>query len=44
VLVYFTLGRFPVEENSDVVGWMCPFTREQATRERESELRLVNSL
>jgi len=26
------------------LGWMCPLKREQATRERESELRLVNSL
>ena len=26
------------------LGWMCPLKREQARRERESELRLVNSL
>jgi len=44
VRVYFTLGRSPVEANSVVVGSMCPLKREQAGRERESELRLVNSL
>ena len=42
--VYFTLGRSPVETNSVVVGSVCPLKREQARRERESELRLVNSL
>jgi len=51
--VYFTLGGSPVDANSVVVticivgvslAWMCPFKREQARRERESELRLVNSL
>ena len=26
------------------LGWMCPLKREQARRERESELRLVNLL
>jgi len=26
------------------LGWMCTLKREQARRERESELRLVNSL
>jgi len=26
------------------LGWMCPLKREQARRERECELRLVNSL
>jgi len=26
------------------LGWLCPLKREQARRERESELRLVNSL
>jgi len=26
------------------LDWMCPLKREQARRERESELRLVNSL
>jgi len=26
------------------LGWVCPLKREQATREWESELRLVNSL
>jgi len=26
------------------LGWMCPLKREQARRERESELQLVNSL
>jgi len=26
------------------LGWMCPLKREQARRERESELRLVTSL
>jgi len=26
------------------LGWMCPLKREQARRERESELRLINSL
>jgi len=26
------------------LGWMYPLKREQARRERESELRLVNSL
>jgi len=26
------------------LGWMCPLKREQARRERESELRRVNSL
>jgi len=44
VRVYFTLGRSSVEANSVVVGSMCPLKREQARRERESELRLVNSL
>jgi len=44
VRVYFTLGRSPVEANSVAVGWMCPLEREQARRERESEIRLVNSL
>jgi len=54
VRVYFTLERSPVEANSVAVtvqsisrcqlGWMCPLKREQARRERESELRLVNSL
>jgi len=48
----FTLGRFPVEANSVVwyylysqcqLGWMS-LKREQTRRERESELRLVNSL
>jgi len=24
------------------LGWMCPLKREQARREQESELRLVN--
>jgi len=37
VRVYFTLGRSPIEA-------MCSLKREQARRERESELRLVNSL
>jgi len=27
-----------------MLGWMCPLKPEQARRERESELRLVNSL
>jgi len=51
VHAYFTLGRSPVEANSVVVticivgvSWMCPLKREQARRERESELQLVNSL
>jgi len=49
VRVYFTLGRSPVEANYYLfsrcqLGWMCPLKREQARRERESELRLVNSL
>jgi len=26
------------------LGWMCPLKREQARRERESDLRVVNSL
>ena len=26
------------------LGWMCPLKHEQARRERESDLRLVNSL
>ena len=42
--VNFTLGRSPVEANSLVVGSMCPLKREQARREWEIELRLVNSL
>ena len=49
--VYFTLGRSPVEANSVVVticlftlGSMYPLKRELHRRERESELRLVNSL
>ena len=43
--VYFTLGRSPVEANS-VVLTICivGVKRGQARRERESELRLVNSL
>jgi len=32
------LGRSPVESNSVDVGWMCPLKRQQAGRERESEL------
>jgi len=42
VRVYFTLGRSPVEANSVVVTLYS--RREQAMRERKSELRLVNSL
>jgi len=44
VRVYFTLRRSPVEANSVVLGSMCPLKPEQARSERESELRLVNSL
>jgi len=44
VRVYFTLGRSPVEANSVAVGSICPLKREQARRERQSELQLVNSL
>jgi len=47
----FHAWKVAVEANSVVVlsglftlGWMCPLKREQARRERESEIRLVNSL
>jgi len=51
VRVYFTLGRSPVEANSVAIriwvvhAWLdVSLEREQARRERESELRLVTSL
>jgi len=44
LLVVFNRFAAPSVSGLFTLGWMCPLKREQARREWENELRLINSL